>query len=75
MGQGFAVHTATIIAHGKQHIRARDKTGFFITLVLLESDIRRLNGNLAHIADSVPGINAQIGQYLVHLAGVHLDRP
>ena len=37
--------------------------------------IARLDGDLADAGDGVAGVDAQVGQDLVDLGGVHLDRP
>jgi hypothetical protein len=40
----------------------------------VKGDDTRLDGDLARIVDGVPGVDAQIGQHLFDLGGVHPDR-
>ena len=42
---------------------------------LVEGHESRLDGDRADVGDGVAGVDAQIGQDLVDLGGVHLDRP
>ena len=42
---------------------------------LVEDGVSRFDGDLADAGDGVPGVDAEVGQDLVDLGRVHLDRP
>ena len=57
------------------HVVAGDEARVGGAVGLVEGDVFRLDGDLAHAGDGVPGVDAKVGQNLVDLGGVHLDRP
>ena len=73
--EGFLVHAAAVVAYGQQHILPGDKPRVIGAVGLVEGGVFRFDGDLADSGDGVPGVDAQIGQDLVDLGGVHLDRP
>ena len=71
----FLVHAAAIVAYREHHIFTADKTQVNSAICLIEVDVFRLDGDLTHPGDGVPGVDAKIGQNLVDLGGVNLDLP
>jgi len=73
VGEHPCVHAAAIIAHRQQDVFAGDKAGVTGAVLPIKDDVVRLDGDLARIGDGVPGVDAQVGQDLVHLRGIDKD--
>lgn len=67
MGQRFLVHAATGVAHGQSHILTRHKGRVIGAVGFVEDCIASFDGEFAHSADGVAGIDAEIGQDLIDL--------
>ena len=46
-----------------------------VAVILIEGAVSRFDEDLADAGDRIPRIDAQVGQDLVDLGGIHLDRP
>jgi len=69
------VHAAPVVAHREQDILTWHKTLVSGAKGSIKGFVHRFNGDPAGTRDGITGIDAQIGQNLVDLGGVHSDRP
>jgi hypothetical protein len=70
----LGIHTAAIVAYGQQHILAGYRPQMRGAVGFVKGDDTRLDRDLAGIVDCVPGVDAEVGQHLFDLGGVHPDR-
>ncbi len=73
--QYFLVHAAAVVADGQQDKLAGNKTGVIGAVGLVEGMVSCFDDDLAHTFDGVTGVDAQVGQDLLDLGGVHLYGP
>ena len=69
----FAAHAAASVGHGQQHVAAGLDVGRQVVGVRVQDDVAGLDGELAAARHGVAGVDRQIDEHLVDLAGVGLD--
>ena len=62
MVEHFLVHSAAVIAHGKQDKLAGNKTGMLGAIRIIKGHIVRLDDYFAQVGDGLPGIDTKIGR-------------
>ncbi len=72
---GFGVYAAAIVADDQDHMITRQASRVVDRVLFVKGRCIGLYGDLAHIVDGVPGVDAEIGQNLVDLSGIDSDRP
>jgi hypothetical protein len=75
MRERVLVHAAPVIGQGEQRVVAGATSHVTDAVDLVERAVSRLDGDCADAGDGFPGVDAQVGQHLVHLRRVDADRP
>ncbi len=69
------VHTATVVAHRENDIAAWGTAWIFGAVLFAETSRGGLNADLPlMVTDCVPGVDGQVGEHLVHLARIYVNR-
>jgi len=71
----FCVHAAAVVADRQHYIFAGSEAGVHSAVGFVKSYVVSLNGYLAGIGNGIPGIDKKVGENLVELGRIHVDRP
>ena len=71
----FFFHAVTVVADGQHDVFAGQDVRMIGAVRFIESDIPCLDGDFADSGNGVPGVNAQVSEKLIDLAGVHFYGP
>ena len=68
---GLPIHATTIVADREPNVLPGDTVGIGAARVLVEQYRAGFFGYFADLRDGIPGVDAQVGQDLVQLRGIH----
>ena len=74
MRQRLGVHAVAGVAYGEHHVRSGPGVRSLSKVGLVELNVTGLDDQLAALGHGVAGVDRQVHDHLLHLAGVGLDR-